>query len=65
MSYFQINAIFLYTIALTFKYYKDPLFLSFAVLSIYTIFKSYPCIGEVGFVLSFLPLWSDLFPCTS
>ncbi|KAL7306876.1 hypothetical protein TKK_0001036 [Trichogramma kaykai] len=40
---------------------KDPMLLAFSYLAIDAIFKSYPCIGDVGFYLSLLPLWRHLF----
>lgn len=54
---FQINAIILYLIPLTFKLHKDPLMLTTILISLTSIFRSYPCLGDIAFYLAFLPLW--------
>ncbi|XP_058807125.1 phosphatidylinositol glycan anchor biosynthesis class U protein [Phymastichus coffea] len=58
---FQINVSLLFIIPLALKLRKDPMLLAFSYLAIDAIFKSYPCIGDVGFYLSLLPLWRHLF----
>ncbi|KFM63519.1 Phosphatidylinositol glycan anchor biosynthesis class U protein, partial [Stegodyphus mimosarum] len=57
---FQLN-IFVYTAPLAIRLRKEPIFLLFIQLIIITIFKSYPCIGDVAFYFSLLPMWSHLF----
>ncbi|GBN44138.1 Phosphatidylinositol glycan anchor biosynthesis class U protein [Araneus ventricosus] len=57
---FQLN-IFVYTTPLAVRLRKEPIFFLFIHLIIITIFKSYPCIGDVAFYLSLLPVWSHLF----
>lgn len=42
----------------------DPMLLAFSYLAVIAIFKSYPCIGDVGFYMSLLPLWKHLFQYT-
>ncbi|XP_011298181.1 phosphatidylinositol glycan anchor biosynthesis class U protein [Fopius arisanus] len=58
---FQINVGILYVIPLALSLRKDPMLLAFAYLAIHAIFKSYPCIGDVGFYMALLPLWRHLF----
>ncbi|KAG5867392.1 hypothetical protein JTB14_022930 [Gonioctena quinquepunctata] len=58
---FQINASLLYLVPLSIKFQKQPFLLTVAILSITTTFKSYPSIGDVGFVLSLLPCFTHLF----
>ncbi|OXU23368.1 hypothetical protein TSAR_012475 [Trichomalopsis sarcophagae] len=58
---FQINVSLLFIVPLALRLRKDPMLLAFSYLAIDAIFKSYPCIGDVGFYLSLLPLWRHLF----
>ncbi|XP_012276913.1 phosphatidylinositol glycan anchor biosynthesis class U protein isoform X2 [Orussus abietinus] len=58
---FQINVGTLYVVPLALRLRRDPLLLAFSFLAITSIFKSYPCIGDVGFYMSLLPLWKHLF----
>lgn len=58
---FQINATILYLIPLALKFRNDVFLLITALLYILTIFKSYPCIGDVGFVIGLLPCFKHLF----
>jgi phosphatidylinositol glycan class U len=58
---FQINVSILFVIPLALRLYENPMLLAFSYLAIDTIFKSYPCIGDVGFYLSLLPFWRHLF----
>lgn len=60
---FQINVSLLYIIPLALRLRHDPMLLAFSYLAIIAIFKSYPCIGDVGFYMSLLPLWKHLFQC--
>ncbi|XP_008319495.3 phosphatidylinositol glycan anchor biosynthesis class U protein [Cynoglossus semilaevis] len=56
---FQIN-VFFYTIPLSLKLKDHPVFLIFMQLSIISIFKSYPTVGDSALYLSFLPVWTHL-----
>ncbi|GFS50612.1 phosphatidylinositol glycan anchor biosynthesis class U protein [Trichonephila clavipes] len=57
---FQLN-VFVYTTPLAVRLRKEPMFFLLIHLIIITIFKSYPCIGDVGFYFALLPIWSHLF----
>ncbi|XP_017794815.1 PREDICTED: phosphatidylinositol glycan anchor biosynthesis class U protein [Habropoda laboriosa] len=61
---FQINVGLLYIVPLALRLRHDPMLLAFSYLAIAAIFKSYPCIGDVGFYMSLLPLWKHLFQYT-
>ncbi|XP_043595696.1 phosphatidylinositol glycan anchor biosynthesis class U protein isoform X2 [Bombus pyrosoma] len=61
---FQINVSLLYIVPLALRLRHDPMLLAFSYLAITAIFKSYPCIGDVGFYMSLLPLWKHLFQYT-
>lgn len=61
---FQINVSLLYIVPLALRLRHDPMLLAFSYLAIIAIFKSYPCIGDVGFYMSLLPLWKHLFQYT-
>lgn len=58
---FQLNVSIVYVTPLALRFRQDPMLLSFAYLAIIAIFKSYPCIGDVGFYMSLLPMWKHLF----
>lgn len=58
---FQINVGLLYVVPLALKLRRQPILLAFSYLAIITIFKSYPCIGDVGFYISLIPFWMHLF----
>ncbi|KAK2583792.1 hypothetical protein KPH14_009693 [Odynerus spinipes] len=58
---FQINVSLLYIVPLALRFRREPVLLAFSYLAIMTIFKSYPCVGEVGFYVSLLPFWIHLF----
>jgi phosphatidylinositol glycan class U len=58
---FQINVSLLYIVPLALRLRRDPMLLAFSYLALAAIFKSYPCIGDVGFYISLLPLWKHLF----
>lgn len=60
---FQINILLLYIVPLTVKFRKDPFFLTVILMLLSSVFKSYPCLGNVGFCLSLLPIWMNLFTC--
>ncbi|XP_071875282.1 phosphatidylinositol glycan anchor biosynthesis class U [Bombus fervidus] len=61
---FQINVSLLYIVPLALRLRHDPMLLAFSYIAITAIFKSYPCIGDVGFYMSLLPLWKHLFQHT-
>ena len=42
-----------------------PMFLAYVLLSLMTLFKSYPSVGDLALPLSLLPLWSHTFRCQS
>lgn len=58
---FQINVGLLYVAPLALRFRRDPMLLAFSYLAIAAIFKSYPCLGEVGFYMALLPMWKHLF----
>lgn len=60
---FQINALALYVVPLTLRFHKEPVLLATVLIALSTIFRSYPCIGDVGFYLALFPLWKHLFLC--
>jgi GPI-anchor transamidase subunit U len=55
---FQFNTTILYLIPLSLIFKNEPEFLFAILLSLTTIFRSYPCIGDICFYLSLIPLWS-------
>lgn len=61
ITLFQLNVSFLYIVPLALRLRHDPMLLAFSYLTITAIFKSYPCIGDVGLYMSLLPLWKHLF----
>lgn len=61
---FQINVGLLYIVPLALRLRHDPMLLAFSYLAIAAVFKSYPCIGDVGFYMSLLPLWKHLYQYT-
>ncbi|GLH06978.1 Uncharacterized protein GBIM_12552 [Gryllus bimaculatus] len=58
---FQINAAFLYLVPLTLRLHEEPMLLATSLTALTAIFKSYPCLGDVGFYLALLPMWKHLF----
>ncbi|KAF9816162.1 hypothetical protein SFRURICE_003713, partial [Spodoptera frugiperda] len=60
---FQINALALYVVPLTLRFKKDPILLATVLIALSSIFRSYPCVGDVGFYLALLPMWKHLFTC--
>ncbi|CAH0724811.1 unnamed protein product, partial [Brenthis ino] len=58
---FQINALALYVVPLTLRFHKEPVLLATVLIALSTIFRSYPCVGDVGFYLALLPIWKHLF----
>lgn len=63
ISAFQINVTFLYLIPLSIRFRKDPLLLAASLIILTAIFKSYPSLGDIGFCLSLIPIWTYLFGC--
>ncbi|CAH1141184.1 unnamed protein product [Phyllotreta striolata] len=59
---FQINNTILYLVPISLRFRKHPFLLTVAINFIITIFKSYPSVGDVGFVLSVVPSFPHLFP---
>ncbi|XP_060527214.1 phosphatidylinositol glycan anchor biosynthesis class U protein [Cylas formicarius] len=59
---FQINATILYLVPLSLKFRNQPFLLVVSLLFLISIFKSYPCVSDLGFVLSVLPNFLHLFP---
>ncbi|KAJ0182570.1 hypothetical protein K1T71_001939 [Dendrolimus kikuchii] len=58
---FQINALVLYIVPLTLRFKREPILLVTVLLALSTVFRSYPCVGDVGFYMAFLPIWRHLF----
>lgn len=58
---FQINVSLLYLVPLSIKFKKYPFLLTVSIIFIHAIFKSYPSVGDVGFVFSLLPCFLHLF----
>ncbi|XP_059613630.1 phosphatidylinositol glycan anchor biosynthesis class U protein [Phlebotomus argentipes] len=54
---FQINATVLYLAPLALKLRHEPLMLATVLTGLGTIFRSYPCIGDVALYMSLLPMW--------
>ena len=44
------------------RFSDRPLLLSTVFIALIAVFKSYPGVGDVGFYLSLLPLFSHLVP---
>lgn len=60
---FEMNATILYLFPLTIKLHKKPLLLATILTALITIFRSYPCIGDVAFYMSLFPLWKPSARC--
>ncbi|BES97984.1 unnamed protein product [Nesidiocoris tenuis] len=58
---FQINATLLYLAPLSLRFHSDPMLLAASLTALVAIFKSYPCLGDVGFYMALLPMWKHLF----
>lgn len=54
---FQMNATVLYLVPLTIKLHKQPIFLSTILIALTSIFRSYPCVGDIAFYMALFPLW--------
>lgn len=62
---FQLNTTILYLFPLTFTFKDCPEFLLTILLSLITIFSSYPCIGAIAFYMALIPLWKRVSPFMS
>lgn len=62
---FQLNTTILYLFPLTFTFKECPEFLLTILLTLTTIFASYPCIGAIAFYMSLIPLWKRVSPFMS
>lgn len=62
---FQLNTTILYLVPLTLTFYECPEFLLTVLLSLITIFSSYPSIGAIAFYMSLIPLWKRVSPFMS
>lgn len=58
---FQLNATLLYLAPLSLRFHKNPMLLATSLTALIAVFKSYPCLGDVGFYLSLLPMWKHLY----
>ncbi|XP_049832992.1 phosphatidylinositol glycan anchor biosynthesis class U protein isoform X1 [Schistocerca gregaria] len=58
---FQINATVLYMLPLTLRLREEPMLLATSFCALISVFKSYPCLGDVGFYLALLPMWKHLY----
>lgn len=54
---FQLNATLLYLLPLTVRLHRQPLMLATILCALTTIFRSYPCVGDVALYMALLPLW--------
>uniref|UniRef100_A0A1A9UMZ6 Phosphatidylinositol glycan anchor biosynthesis class U protein n=1 Tax=Glossina austeni TaxID=7395 RepID=A0A1A9UMZ6_GLOAU len=54
---FQMNATILYMLPLTMKVRKEPILLTTILIGLMSIFRAYPCLGDVSFYIALLPLW--------
>lgn len=62
---FQLNTTILYLLPLTFTFKDCPEFLFTVLLALTTIFRSYPCIGDIAFYMSLIPMWKRVTPFMS
>lgn len=62
---FQLNTTILYLFPLTLTFKECPEFLLTVLLSLTTIFSSYPSIGAIGFYMALIPLWKRVSPFMS
>ena len=58
---FQLNC-FIYVMPLSIQFRKHPFVLTWTLIALTAIFKSYPCYGDVGLYLALLPILAHLFP---
>jgi GPI-anchor transamidase subunit U len=62
---FQLNTTILYLLPLTFTFKDCPEFLFTVLLALTTIFRSYPCVGDIAFYMSLIPVWNRVTPFMS
>jgi GPI-anchor transamidase subunit U len=60
---FQINATILYLFPLSLKLKHQPVMLATILTALTAIFRSYPCVGDIGFYMALLPLWKNCSKC--
>lgn len=60
---FQMNATVLYLVPLTIKLHKQPIFLATILIALTSIFRSYPCVGDIAFYMALFPLWKHSTVC--
>lgn len=60
---FQMNATVLYLVPLSLKLRKEPILLATILIGLMSIFRAYPCVGDVAFYLALLPLWKRSWKC--
>lgn len=60
---FQMNATILYMLPLTMKVRKEPILLTTILIGLMSIFRAYPCLGDVSFYIALLPLWKRSLKC--
>jgi len=61
LATFQLN-LFMYSLPLSLRFWRTPMLLSCTLVGLIAVFKSYPGLGDVGFFLALLPLFSHLLP---
>ena len=61
LATFQLN-LCMYCLPLSIRFSGEPLLLSVVLLGLIAVFKSYPGMGDVGFFLTLLPIFSKLLP---
>jgi GPI-anchor transamidase subunit U len=61
---FQINATILYLFPLSLKLQHQPIMLATILTALTAIFRSYPCVGDIGFYMALLPIWKNCSKCT-
>lgn len=61
LATFQLN-LFMYCLPLSIRFPGEPLLVSIILIGLTAVFKSYPGLGDVGFFLAVLPIFSKLLP---
>ena len=62
---FQLNTAILYLFPLSYTFKDCPEFLLTVLLALITIFRSYPCVGDIALYMSLIPLWKRVAPFMS
>ena len=52
-----------YVGGMTFRLYKEPLFVVTSLAGLFAVFKPYPSIADVSLYLGFLPMYQHILPC--